>query len=166
VSENALPDRPMPDGMITMIKTATRALILACAAPGSTGPERVEQLTGYSRGAITRWQGDQYPAVIPLETVCLLESLLGKPIFSHMLAQLSGHRVEPAGEGEACDGSDLMGAVMRSTGSHARFTAQAAEALEDQKVTPREAKDLLAALLAHQDQMGMLAARLANLAGA
>ena len=166
MSENALSERAMPDGMITMIKTATRALILACAAPGSTGPERVEQLTGYSRGAITRWQGDQYPAVIPLETVCLLESLLGKPIFSRMLAQLSGHRVEPAGEGEACDGSDLMGAVMRSTGSHARFTAKAAEALEDQKVTPREAKDLLAALLAHQDQMGALAARLANLAGA
>lgn len=159
MSENAL-----PDGMITMIKTATRSLILACAAPGSTGPERVEHITGYSRGAITRWQGDQYPAVIPLEVVCLLESLIGKPIFSRMLAQLSGHRVEPTSDG-AEGPADLMGAVMRTTGSHARFTAKAADALEDQVVTPREAKDLLAALLKHQDEMGALAARLATLAG-
>lgn len=158
-------DTALPDGLITMIKTATRALIMACAAPGSTGPQRVEQLTGYSQGVLSRWQGDQYPHLMPIEVACMLESVTGKPIFTRMLAQLSGHRIEPVGA-DPDDETDLMGAVMRATGSHARFTTKAAEALEDQKVTPREAKELLVALLAHQDQMTALANRLAKLAGA
>lgn len=153
----------MPDGLITLIKTATRALILAFAAPGSTGPERVEQITGFSRGAISRWQGDAYRDQMPLEVVFQLESALGKPIFSRMLASLTGHRLEPIAGAPVR--FDLMGEVVRSTGSHARFTAQAAEALEDQRVTPGEAKALLATLLKHQEDMGRLAGRLANLAG-
>lgn len=158
-------DTALPDGLITMIKTATKSLIMACAVPGSTGPQRVQQLTGFSQGEISRWQGDQYPHLMPIETACLLESVTGKPIFSRMLAQLSGHRLEPIGDNPD-DEADLMGAVMRATGSHARFTAKAAEALEDQKVTPREAKELLTALFQHQDQMTALANRLASLAGA
>jgi hypothetical protein len=155
----------LPEGLITLIKTATRALILACSAPGSTGPERVEQLTGFSRGAISRWQGDNYRDLIPIDAVFLLESAIGKPIFSRMLASLTGHKLEPVATGESAP-LDLMGEIVRSTGSHARFTAQAAEALEDQKVTPGEAKALLQSLLKHQEDMGVLAARLANLAGA
>lgn len=164
MSDTALPES-LPDGLITLIKTATRALILAFAAPGSTGPERVEQITGFSRGAISRWQGDNYRDLMPIDVVFQLESALGKPIFSRMLASLTGHALEPVAKGEGAP-LDLMSEIVRSTGSHARFTAQAAEALEDQKVTPGEAKALLLSLLKHQEDMGALAARLATLAGA
>lgn len=162
MSDTALP--AAPDGMITMIKTATRSLILACAAPGQTGPERVEQMTGFSRGTISRWQGDNYRDLIPLDVVFLLESAIGKPIFSRMLATLTGHELAPlvaAEEGGFC----LMQGVIRSTGSHSRFAAQAAAALEDQKITAREAKDLLRSILKHQEDMSDIAKRLAAIAG-
>ncbi|MBX9876351.1 MAG: hypothetical protein K2X84_15930 [Beijerinckiaceae bacterium] len=161
MSDTALPQAP--DGLFTLIKTATRALVLACAAPGQTGPQRVEQMTGYSAGMISRWQGDNYRDLMPLDVVFQIESALGKPIFSRMLASLTGHELNPvaqAGEGRF----DLMGAVIRTTGSHSRFAAQAAEALEDQKVTPGEAKALLKSILKHQEDMGEIARRLAALA--
>lgn len=156
-------DIALPDGLITLIKTATRALVLACAAPGSTGPERVEQITGFSRGAISRWCGDAYRDQMPLEVVFMLESAIGKPIFSRMLASLTGHRLEPLAVGEAVQ-VDLMTDVVRITGSHARFQAEAAEALEDQKLTPGEVKGLMKSALAHIDQMTALMTRLAPLA--
>ena len=161
MSDTALP--AAPDGLITMIKTATRSLILACAAPGQSGPERVEQMTGFSRGTISRWQGDNYRDLIPLDVVFQLESALGKPIFSRMLASLTGHELTPLASGDG-EGFCLMGAVIKTTGSHSRFTAQAAEALEDQKVTPGEAKALLKSILQHQKDMSDIAKRLAVLA--
>jgi hypothetical protein len=156
-------DTPLPDGLITMIKTATRALVTACAAPGSTGPERVEQLTGFARGTITRWQGDQYPDVIPLHVVFLLSITVQTPVFARTLAALTGHRVEPL-EGGSTPAGDLLGDVLRVTGSHARFINEAATALDDLKVTPGEAKNLLKSGLKHQDEMMVALQRLARIA--
>lgn len=161
MSDTALP--AAPEGLITLIKTATRSLILACAAPGQTGPERVEQMTGFSRGAISRWQGENYRDLIPLDVVFQLESALGKPIFSRMLASLTGHELTPLATPEAGDFC-LMSAVIRTTGSHSRFAAQAAEALEDQKVTPGEAKALLKSILKNQEDLSAVAKQLAKLA--
>lgn len=158
-------DTALPDGLMPLIKTATRSLVLACAAPGQTGPQRVEQLTGYSQGVISRWIGEAYPAVMPLEVVGLLEAAIGKPLVTRLFASLTGHKLEPVPDSSPAP-LDLMSEVFRSTGSHARFTAQAAEAWEDQKITPGEVKALLAALLKHQEEMGRLANRLAALAGA
>lgn len=158
-------DTRLPDGLITLIKTATRALVLACAAPGSSGPERVEDMTGYSRGQISRWQGDNYRDLMPIDVAFQLEVMTGKPIFTRMLATLTGHRIEPAETGENAP-FDLMTDAVRATGSHHRFMAQASEALEDQKVTPGEAKALLQSLLRHQEHLGEMAMRLAALAGA
>lgn len=162
MSDTALP--AAPDGLITMIKTATRSLILACSAPGQSGPERVEQMTGFSRGTISRWQGDNYRDLIPLDVVFQLESAIGKPIFSRMLASLTGHELTPVAKGDA-EHFCLMSGVIQTTGSHSRFAAQAAEALEDQKVTPREAKDLLKSILKHQEHLSDLAKKLAVIAG-
>lgn len=157
-------DTALPDGLMPLIKTATRSLVLACAAPGQTGPQRVEQLTGYSQGVISRWIGEAYPAVMPLEVVGLLEAAIGKPLVTRLFASLTGHKLEPVAAPEAAP-LDLMAEVFRSTGSHARFTAAAADAWEDQKITPGEAKALLQAVMKHVEDMGAIATRLAKLAG-
>ncbi len=59
-----------------------------------------------------------------------------------------------------------MAGVLRSTGSHARFVAKAAEAMEDDRITPGEAKELLAKILKHQQDMAEIAKLLALKAGA
>lgn len=163
MSATALPEPP--DGLIVLIKTATRALVLACAAPGQTGPQRVEQMTGFSAGAISRWQGENHRDLIPLDVVFMLEASLGKPIFSRMLASLTGHELRPIADREGAPVPDLMAGVLRSTGSHARFVAKAAEAMEDDMITPGEAKELLGKILKHQQDMTGIAKLLALKAG-
>jgi hypothetical protein len=166
VSATALPEADLSDGLVTLMKTSVRALVLACNAPGQTGPERVEQMTGYSRGTISRWCGDRYTDLPPLDVVFQLESAIGKPIVSRMLASLTGHQVVPLSEDAMVSGAaDLMSGVMRATGSHARFVAKAAEAMEDEVITPGEAKALLAKILKHQQDMGEIAQLLAKKAG-
>lgn len=167
MSVTPLPEAGQSDGLITLMKTSVRALVLACNAPGQTGPERVEQMTGYSRGAISRWCGDNYRDLPPLDVVFQLESALGKPIVSRMLASLTGHQVVPISDAEGEAGTtDLMHGVMRATGSHARFVSKAAEAMEDDVVTPGEAKGILSEILTHQREIGEVARNLARKAGA
>lgn len=165
MSAPALLEEGHSDGLVTMMKTAVRALVLACAAPGETGPERVERMTGFSRGAISRWCGDNYRDLPPLDVVFQLESRIGKPIVSRMLASLTGHEVRPVEDRDGTQVTDLMAGVLRSTGSHARFVAKAAEAMEDDKITPGEAKELLAKILKHQQDMAEIAKLLALKAG-
>lgn len=158
-------DIALPDGLMTLFKTGARALVNACAVQGQTGPQRVESMATYSQGEISKWCSENYPALMPLHVIGILEAATGKPVMTRLLASLTGHQLVPIADGER-EPLDLMSEIVRSTGSHARFTAQAAEALEDQKVTPGEAKALLTALLKHQEEMGRLANRLAALAGA
>jgi hypothetical protein len=167
VSATPLPEAGLSDGLVTLMKTSVRALVLACNAPGQTGPERVEQMTGYSRGTISRWCGDNYRDLPPLDVVFQLESAIGKPIVSRMMASLTGHQVVPLGDGEGETATaDLMSGVMRATGSHARFVAKAAEAMEDDVVTRGEAKAILGEILTHQREIGEVARNLAKKAGA
>lgn len=155
----------MPDGLITMIKTATRALITACAAPGSTGPQRVEQLTGFSAGTISKWHGDAHPDVIPMHVVFLLEVTVQKPIFSRTLAALTGHQVVPMADGgpEASAG-EFVSDVIRTTGSFSRYQQVMSEGLADGKITRGEAKAGLQAVLQHIDTLHASAQRLARAA--
>lgn len=155
-------DTPLPDGLMTMIKTATRALIMACAAPGQTGPERVEQLTGYSRGQISKWQSDQYPDVIPTHVLFVLSHTVQCTVFARTLAALVNHRVVPITDGSA-PGGDLIHDVMRMTGSLGRFNGDATEALSDNQVTRSEGMQLIKALLAHQDEVTATVQRLARI---
>lgn len=159
----------MPDGLIPLIKIATRALVAACSMPGSPGPRRVEELTGYSAGSISRWQGDQYKDVIPTEVVVLLEFTIRKPIFARALAELTGHHLVPIAEGEGGETDDVDGLVsdmIRIVGTGSRVGAKLGAVLEDRKVTRREAREALAEFGHHKDALSAAEKRLARLAEA
>lgn len=157
----------LPDGLVPMIKIATRALVAACAAPGSTGPRRVEELTGASAGTISRWQGDAHPDIIPTAIVFLLEFTIHKPIFSRLLAEMTGHRLVPISDGEAADPDVVEGLtsdLIHIVGSGSRVGARLGQALEDRKVTIREARETLAVIGEHEECLGAAKRRLAPLA--
>lgn len=154
----------LPEGVATLLKSAARSLVNACAAPGQTGPQRVEALTGYSAGQISKWQGEADPTLMPVHVVAQLEAATGLPVFSRALASLSGHHVVPAAMGQGSD-FDLMQAVTRLTAHHSRFATQACDALEDGKLSRGELKQLLATLLAKQEETGRIALLLAEKVG-
>jgi hypothetical protein len=147
-----------------MIKTATRALVAAAAAPGSTGPDRVEQLTGYSRGQISKWRADSFPVIMPPEVMFLLEFVTQKPIFAGVLAALTGHRLVPLAKADPVDGRTLMTGVVDLTGSHSRFLTSLTDALADMEMTPGEAKAAIKAGISHQDQLNQMLRCLAEIA--
>lgn len=157
-------DTALPDGLLTMIKTATRALIAACAVPGTSGPERVEQITGYSRGQISKWGSDSFPVIMPPEVIFLLEFTVQKPIFAGVLATLTGNRVEPIASDDGVTAQTLMGEVVGLAGSHSRFMTSLTDGLADLKVTPAEAKRALKDGITHQDQLNGMLKRLSAIA--
>lgn len=157
----------LPDGLVPMIKIATRALVAACAVPGSTGPRRVEELTGASAGTISRWQGDAHPDIIPTAVVFLVEFTIRKPIFSRLLAEMTGHRLVAITDEEEADPSDVDGLtadLVRIVGSGSRVGAELGRALEDRRVTRREAIDTLAVIASHEEVLSPAKRRLARLA--
>lgn len=157
----------LPDGIVPMIKIATRALVAACAVPGSTGPRRVEELTGASPGTISRWQGDAHPDIIPTAVVFLVEFTIQKPIFSRLLAELTGHRLTPITDDDTADPSDVDGLtadLIHIVGSGSRVGASLGQALEDRRVTRREARETLAVIGEHEDRLAGAKRRLARLA--
>lgn len=131
----------LPEGLISLIKSTTRAAVAASVVPGSTGPQRVEQMTGYSPGQISRWQGDAHKDLIPLEVAFLLEFTSQKPIFARALAALTGHRLVPIDEGEG-GGGDYARDMVDLTAAGAALTVAYGTALADGVVTPREKEDL------------------------
>ncbi len=156
----------MPDGLITMVKIATRHLVTACAVPGSSGPKRVEELTGYTAGTISRWQSGDYKDVIPMEVAFLLEFTIQKPVFARTLAELTGNRLVPIGDEHAA-GSDNIDALTSDmiliVGSGSRVGATLGAALEDRKVTPREAREALNVIGEHESRLAPAKQRLARL---
>lgn len=159
----------LPDGLIPTIKMATRRLVAACAVPGSTGPKRVEELTGYSAGTISRWQSDDHRDVVPTEVVFFIEFTLGKPIFARALAELTGHRLVAVADETAADAgivAALTGDLVHIVGSGARIGASLGSILEDGRVTPREAREALAVIGAHEEHLAPAKRRLAGLAEA
>ena len=157
-------DTALPEGLLVLLKTASRALVNACAAPGQTGPQRVEAMTGYSQGQISKWQSENDPALMPIHVAGILEAATGQPIFSRMLASLTGHQLVPvtaANDDDFC----LMRSVMATTAAQGRFAAQAMEALADQKLTRGEFKGLLATAIRNQEELGEVIRKLAERAG-
>ncbi len=157
----------VPEGLIPLIKIATRALVAACAVPGSTGARRVEELTGKSPGTISRWQGDAYSDLIPTEIVFLLEFTIQKPIFARTLAELTGHRLAAIADDEqpaADDVDGLTSDLIHIVGSGSRVGAQLGQVLEDRKVTRREARETLTVIGEHEDKLARAKRRLARLA--
>lgn len=152
----------LPDGLFTLIKSAIRELVAACAVPGSTGPERVEQLTGYSRGTISRWQGDAYRDLPPLDVVVLLEFTTQRPVVSRWLASLSNHQLVPMADDG--DTGCLVHDLVRTSGTAARVTGELSAALADGVVTPREAKAVKAAIGEHMETLTSVRRKLAGVA--
>lgn len=157
----------MPDGLIPMVKIATRHLVAACAVPGSSGPKRVEELTGYSAGTISRWQNDAHKDLMPMEVAFLLEFTIQKPVFARTLAELTGNRLVPIGDEHEAKGDSidaLTTDLIRIVGSGSRVGATLGAVLEDRKVTRREARDTLSVIGEHKDSLIAAERRLAVLA--
>jgi len=153
----------LPDGLFQLIKAAVRAQILAMAAPGSTPAQRVAQITGASAGTISRWQGDAYGELPPLEVIFQLEYLSQKPIVSRALAQLSSHRLTPIADDEAA-GECLVADLVKITGTAAQTAGELSTSLADGVVTPAEAKRVLAKAAEHQDVLTGLTRKLSVVA--
>lgn len=152
----------LPDGLMAMIKAATRALILACG-----GAATVKSLTGASDGQISRWQGDAYPDVIPAWAVGVLEFNCQQPAFTRMMAGLTGHRLTPIAEegGDEPGSRDFVGDLVSVAGAASKVTAGMSDALADGKVTPGEAKGGLANIASLERELTVAKRRLSVVAG-
>lgn len=155
----------LPDGLMTLIKSAVRAQITAMAVPGSTGPERVEHLTGVSRGQISRWQGDAYRDLPSIEVIFILEHISQKPVISRALAQLSGHRLTPIADEDAPHAC-FVAEMVELAGTSAGVVAEISAGMLDGVMTPAEAKRALVRAAAHQDALTRTTRKLSTVATA
>ncbi len=156
-------DISLPDGLMAMIKAATRALVLACK-----GPSVVKSLTGVSDGQVSRWQGDAYPDVIPGWAVGALEFHCQQPAYTRMMAGLTGHRLVPIAEdsdGGNPNARDFVGDLVSVTGAASKVTAGLSQALADGHVTPGEAKGELANIAVLERELTGTKRRLSIVAG-
>jgi hypothetical protein len=152
-------------GMRAGLKSVLRHLIGACAAGSTSGAQRVGLITGAAPGTISRWQGDGYPDLMPLDVALLLTQETGSTVVAAAFADACGHRLVPIGDDEAQAGRPAM--IDDLVGFHAgagSFSARLAEGLADGSLSPREAKDALAALHSHQDRNAETARRLTVIA--
>lgn len=155
----------LPAGIITLIKSTTRAAVAELAVSGATGPQRVEQLTGYSPGAISRWGGDAHKDLMPLEVVFLTEFISQKPVFARALAALTGHRLVPIAEGDGAGEGDLTRDMVEITATAAKVAMAYGAALADGVVTPREREEIRKAKVAHHEVLARATRNLAGLPG-
>lgn len=157
---------PLPDGLVRILKFATRLAIAACAVPGSSGPRRVEELTGYSAGAISRWGHDGHADMIPLTVAAQLEFVTQQPLFSRAFADLTGHCLAPVGDAAATGATveALMGDLVGIVTSSAAVVGKFGEVLADARVTPREATETMGSLAELQRVLGDVSRKLAVIA--
>lgn len=152
----------LPAGMAGTLAAAVRALVLACAGHGETGPQAVERLTGARAGTISRWVNFDRPELPPLAVIAYLEWTIGRPIVTEALAGLTGRRLGAGGgsPGVAC----MTAAALAFSGSAGRALAELAESLEDGELTATEARVDLAELDRHLDKVHAVRAHLARVA--
>jgi len=150
----------LPSGMLTLLKQATRELVLAAG-----GPKAVEALTGHRAGTISRWGADHHGDVIPVTVVAVLEFHAQQAPFTRALASLTSHHLAPIAEGEGGGDGPGMADVAALAGAGASALAAAAEAQADGRWTAGEAKHVMAQLGAVQAQAGTLKRKLAVVAG-
>lgn len=155
-------DISLPDGLMAMIKAATRALVLACK-----GPSVVKSITGVSDGQVSRWQGDAYPDVIPGWAVGALEFHCQQPAYTRMMAGLTGHRLVPIAEagGDSPGSRDFVGDLVEIAGAASKVTGGLSRALTDNEVTPGEAKGEMANIAGLQHVLTRTQRRLSIVAG-
>lgn len=158
-------DTALPDGLIPHIKNTTRLAVVACAVPGSTGPQRIEQLTGFSAGAISRWQGDAHKDLCPIEVAFLVEFLTQKPIFARALAALTGHKLVLIADDDPARAELGMGDLLDLAASASRLQTTVADALQDGKVSEHERRTIRKVKADHHDVLTRIARKVADVDG-
>lgn len=149
----------LPAGLMTLIKAANRELVLA-----NGGPAGVKALTGLSDGQISRCQGDAYPDLFPSWVAALLEFKAQKPIYARLFATLTQHQVVPIGADDD-DPGNLVSDLVGVTQAGARVSSALGAALADNKVTPAEAKDVMAEIGGLERRLDRTKGKLAVVAG-
>lgn len=155
-------DDLISEGVRLRLKHAARELIAAAG-----GVCDVAALTGARAGTVSRWQGAAHPETMPIEVAAALEMRLGRPVFTAILADLTGHECRPMAE--AGEAAPLDRHLVKLAREGADAVAALAEAAEDGEVTPREAAKLmrelaevrLAATAAERSVSGFLKPRVA-----
>jgi hypothetical protein len=152
-------EQDLPAGLMSQLKAAIREAVQAAAAKGLSGAMRVQILTGYSGGIISRWQNDNYKDLPSLDTVFALEFITQQPVFAKTFADLTGHRLVPIDDVAAPD--DMVGELVRVTGAAAKVSTEFAAALDDGELTPAEAKKVLSEIGRQEVELARLKRKLA-----
>ena len=123
----------MSDAFLYRLKAAQRDLIERCG-----GILRCEQLTGFSKSHVGRWNNPNEGDVMPLGAVVVLEGDCGTALITSVMAEANGRRLTDPDEERASEVNVLT--------AHAELMRQGAElanaiaaAIADGKVTPSEA---------------------------
>lgn len=130
-------------GLMTTLKSALNALVLAQAGRTETGAQATARLTGLSAGQISKAVNFDRPEMLSLIDAATLEAACGQPILAEALASLTGHRLVSIDTDEA---GNALADMVRVAESAAKTVAGYGEALADGRVSAGEARALMAAL--------------------
>lgn len=124
----------MSDAFLFRLKAAQRDLIDRCG-----GILRCEQLTGFSKSHVGRWNNPNEGDVMPIGAVVVLERDCGQALITAVMAEANGRRLTDPDAERASEVNVLT--------AHADLMRQGAElansiacAIADGKVTPSEAQ--------------------------
>lgn len=119
------------------LKAAQRDLIAAAG-----GIERAAEIVSYGKSTVGRWSNVDSPELMPVDAAIRLEEESGRHDFTAALAAVRGRKLADR-PGETSETGDIMAGfsgVMSQVGALSR---SAAEAFEDGRITPMEAKSMI-----------------------
>jgi DNA-binding transcriptional regulator YdaS (Cro superfamily) len=134
----------IPDGVRRRLSVAAGELVAVLG-----GVRDVARLAGVSEAAVSNWGNVNRPEIMPAGIAAALEMRLGVPVFTRAMAEFTGHACRPADD-EAGAGGDMTGHLVRVAGAAGEAISLIAGSLADGRVTPCEARDVLAGLGAAQ----------------
>lgn len=122
----------MSDPFLYRVKAAQRDLIERCG-----GILRVEQVSGFSKSQVGRWNNPSDPDLMPIGAIRVLEGDCGQALVTGVLAEANGRRLSDPDAERAAEVSVLAShaEVMRLCGDLANVVAIA---IADAQVTPSE----------------------------
>lgn len=121
------------DAFLFRVKAAQRDLIERCG-----GILRAEQLTGFSKSHVGRWNNPNDPDLMPLGAVRALEADCGQPLVTAVMAEANGRRLTDPEE-ERRSQANVMVALAEAMRNSAEVMHAAAMAMADGEITPTEA---------------------------
>lgn len=126
----------MSDAFLYRMKASQRDLIERCG-----GIIRVEQITGFSKSQVGRWNNPNDPDLMPVGAIRALEADCGAALVTSVLAEANGRRLSDPEAERAADVSVLLthAELMRNSAELANGMALA---IADGQVTPAEAQTI------------------------